>query len=208
MSAPDPCPFGSGAHPYLTVGTPTVDSVLLHVPAGSMLRGGRATAFPPARVAVDGTEYDFRAPRPIGATRLDTRASPASSGTRTASRGSSCGVPSDGGGVALWVDESYRYLMLYTGDDRPDVQRRSLAVEPMTCPPNAFNSARRPDRSRARRRVSRRVGDRPALRRARCCSFGSTANRRRWPQSSRGSTPCPACATERRPRPAATALRR
>jgi aldose 1-epimerase len=30
--------------------------------------------------------------------------------------------------------------MLYTGDSRPDVNRRSLAVEPMTCPPNAFRS--------------------------------------------------------------------
>jgi aldose 1-epimerase len=30
--------------------------------------------------------------------------------------------------------------MLYSGDDRPDVARRSLAVEPMTCPPNAFRT--------------------------------------------------------------------
>jgi aldose 1-epimerase len=30
--------------------------------------------------------------------------------------------------------------MLYTGDDRPDVNRRSLAVEPMSCPPNAFQT--------------------------------------------------------------------
>ena len=30
--------------------------------------------------------------------------------------------------------------MLFTGDPLPDVNRRSLAVEPMTCPPNAFRS--------------------------------------------------------------------
>ena len=30
--------------------------------------------------------------------------------------------------------------MLFTGDPLPDVSRRSLAVEPMTCPPNAFRS--------------------------------------------------------------------
>ena len=35
---------------------------------------------------------------------------------------------------------AYPYLMLYSGDDRPDVLRRSLAVEPMTCPPQAFRS--------------------------------------------------------------------
>ena len=41
--------------------------------------------------------------------------------------------------MTLWVDESYPYLMVFTGD-RPDVQRRGLAVEPMTCPPNSFRS--------------------------------------------------------------------
>ena len=30
--------------------------------------------------------------------------------------------------------------MLFTGDPLPDVARGALAVEPMTCPPNAFNS--------------------------------------------------------------------
>ena len=31
-------------------------------------------------------------------------------------------------------------LMLFTGDPLPDVDRRSLAIEPMTCPPNAFRT--------------------------------------------------------------------
>ena len=30
--------------------------------------------------------------------------------------------------------------MLFTGDLLPDVKRRSLAVEPMTCPPNALQT--------------------------------------------------------------------
>jgi aldose 1-epimerase len=30
--------------------------------------------------------------------------------------------------------------MVFTGDDLPDVARRGLAVEPMTCAPNAFRS--------------------------------------------------------------------
>ena len=42
--------------------------------------------------------------------------------------------------MTLWVDAAYPYLMLFTGDPLPDVARRSLAVEPMTCPPNAFRS--------------------------------------------------------------------
>ena len=32
------CPFGSGAHPYLPAGTPTVDSAVLRVPAGTVLQ--------------------------------------------------------------------------------------------------------------------------------------------------------------------------
>jgi aldose 1-epimerase len=42
--------------------------------------------------------------------------------------------------VTLWADESYPYLMVFTGDTLPDGGRRSLAVEPMTCAPNAFRS--------------------------------------------------------------------
>ena len=48
--------------------------------------------------------------------------------------------PDHGTEVSLWVDESYPYLMLFSGDPLPDVRRRSLAAEPMTCPPNAFRT--------------------------------------------------------------------
>ena len=98
-----------------------------------------AHGIPVGSASVAGTEYDFRQPRPIGGTTLDTAftglARDAGGLARVELR-----HPDQGGGVALWVDERYRYLMLYTGDDRPDVRRRSLAVEPMTCPPNAFRS--------------------------------------------------------------------
>lgn len=39
----------------------------------------------------------------------------------------------------LWFEEPYRYVQLFTGD-HPHVQRRGFAVEPMTCPPNAFRT--------------------------------------------------------------------
>jgi aldose 1-epimerase len=40
----------------------------------------------------------------------------------------------------LWVDETYSHVMFFTGDPLPDIARRSIAVEPMTCPPNAFRT--------------------------------------------------------------------
>jgi aldose 1-epimerase len=56
-------------------------------------------------------------------------------------------LPRDAAGIAqvqvdetvLWMGAAYRYVQLFTGD-LPDVGRRSLAVEPMTCPPNAFRT--------------------------------------------------------------------
>jgi aldose 1-epimerase len=42
--------------------------------------------------------------------------------------------------VTVWADAAWKYVQLFTGDPLPDVARRSLAVEPMTCPPNAFRT--------------------------------------------------------------------
>jgi aldose 1-epimerase len=88
---------------------------------------------------VGDTEYDFRKPRRIGSTTLDH--------AFTDLERDKDGVahvelrdPDHGTQVSLWVDQSYPYLMLFSGDPLPDVRRRSLAVEPMTCPPNAFQS--------------------------------------------------------------------
>jgi aldose 1-epimerase len=44
------------------------------------------------------------------------------------------------GDVTVWADEKWNYVQLFTGDDKPDVARRAIAVEPMTCPPNAFRT--------------------------------------------------------------------
>jgi aldose 1-epimerase len=134
----DPCPFGSGAHPYLTFGTGSVDSVLLQVPARTVLHSDER-GIPTGSGTVDGTEYDFSRPRAIGATKLDTAFTDLERDQDGLAR-VELRHPDHDGGLALWVDDRYSYLMLYTGDDRPDVNRRSLAVEPMTCPPNAFRS--------------------------------------------------------------------
>ena len=40
--------------------------------------------------------------------------------------------------MALWLDAKHRWLQVFTGDALPAHARESLAVEPMTAPPNAF----------------------------------------------------------------------
>ena len=88
---------------------------------------------------MDGKDYDFRRPREISATMLDNAFTDLERDEDGLAR-VALHDPREGHGLTLWVDESYPYLMLFTGDPLPDVDRRSLAVEPMTCPPNAFGS--------------------------------------------------------------------
>jgi aldose 1-epimerase len=43
------------------------------------------------------------------------------------------------GNVTVWADDAWSWRQVFTGD-LPGVSRRGLAVEPMTCPPQAFRS--------------------------------------------------------------------
>ena len=132
-------PFGLGFHPYLTVGTTVVDQARLRVPAQRRLvcddRG-----LPTGSVGVAGTEYDFTTDRPVGVTRLDTAYCEL---TRDGDGRVRVDLdhPDGGAGVTLWADERFGYLMVFTGDTLdPGSRRTGLAVEPMTCPPDAFRS--------------------------------------------------------------------
>ncbi len=128
-------PYACGAHPYLCVGE-GIDHLELTLPASTRtLTDDRL--IPVETVPVD-AEHDFRTPRAIGATAFDETYGDLSrdEGLATATLRD----PASGNGVALWVDERISWLLLYSGDDAPGLERRSLAVEPMTAPPNAFNS--------------------------------------------------------------------
>jgi aldose 1-epimerase len=132
------CPFGSGMHPYFTLGTPTVDAITLTVPAREVMASDRrGLPGPPRRV--EDTDLDFRRPRRLGGTTLDTTFT----GLERDDDGHARVVLHDeehGVEVAVWADEAYTHFQLFTGDPLPDVNRRSLAVEPMSCPANAFRS--------------------------------------------------------------------
>ncbi|MGH3003953.1 MAG: aldose 1-epimerase family protein [Gaiellaceae bacterium] len=133
----EPCPFGAGAHPYLTFGRERVDGLVLHAPGATRLTSD-GHGIPTGSEPVDGTDYDFRSPREIGALKLDT----AFTDLERDGDGRARIRVTAGGGEAttVWLGDEYGYAMLFTGDPLPDVARRSLAVEPMTCAPNAFRS--------------------------------------------------------------------
>ena len=132
------CPYGTGMHPYVTLGTETVDSLVLQAPGRTVLRTDDR-GIPVDSEPVEGTAYDFGKAKQIGATKLDHAFTDLERGNDGLAR-VELSDPDNGRSLSLWVDESYQYLQLFTGDPLSDVARRSLAVEPMTCPPNAFRS--------------------------------------------------------------------
>jgi len=135
-----PAPFGLGFHPYLTLGSPTVDVVRLTLPGQRCLvtddRG-----LPTGDAIVAGSEIDFTFGRRIGPTRLDTAFTDLARDGAGVAR-----VDLDdtetGRGATVWMDESFGYVMAYTADTVEPAGRRrqSIAIEPMTCPPDAFRS--------------------------------------------------------------------
>lgn len=134
----DACPYGSGAHPYLTLGTATINRLELRAPARTVLQSDER-GLPVSAQAVESTEYDFRKLRRIDSTELDHAFTDLERDHDGLAR-VELRDPDNKTQVSLWVDQSYSYLMLFTGDPLANVRRRSLAVEPMTCPPNAFRT--------------------------------------------------------------------
>lgn len=127
------CPYGVGAHPYLAAADGSVDELTVTIPADTVLESDER-GLPVADRRVEGTDFDFRSPKRVGRLQLDhcfTGLGREDDGRARVRLGN---------GTSLWVDRSFDYLMVFTGDGLPDVDRRSLAVEPMTCPPNAFRS--------------------------------------------------------------------
>ena len=131
-----PAPYGTGSHPYLTAGTPGIDECELELPASRWLPAGPRGIPAAAPQDVAGTQYDFRAARAIGSARLDH----AFTGlARDAGGRAWARLSTDGRQVSFWAGPGYQWLQVFTGDPLdPPHRRRALAVEPMTCPPNAF----------------------------------------------------------------------
>lgn len=134
----DPAPFGVGQHPYLAAGAPSIDRAHLRLPAGAWLEVDDRQLPTGRTVGVDGP-LDFREQRQIGETSLDH----CFTGLERDARGrASIDLRGeDGVTVTLWMDGAWGWAQVFTADSLPrPLTRRALAVEPMTCPPDAFRS--------------------------------------------------------------------
>ena len=150
-----PAPYAQGAHPYLVVADARADERVddwadhwvddwvdhwdLRMPADTRLLTNDRK-LPVGRQPVDDTAYDFRIARPIGDLQLDDAFT-------DLHRGDDGRVevelrnPRTGAAVVLWMDDAHNWVQIYSGDDlKPAQARRSLAIEPMTAPANAFRT--------------------------------------------------------------------
>ncbi len=131
-------PYGVCPHPYLVAGSSPLDQWVLDFAADSFLEVTPDRLLPLGLKSVEGHALDFRQARAIGSAEIDHAFT---------------GLTFDGGlarldvrdpagtGVGMSWDESCPWLQIHTADKpAPIPSRIGLAVEPMTCPPDAFNS--------------------------------------------------------------------
>ena len=133
-------PYGEGHHPYLAAPAGLrVDDCTLVLPAATRLVTDDRL-LPVGAEPVHETPFDLRAGRVLGDLRIDdcfTDLARDADGTAEVRF-----TGPDGRGAAVWMDASYTHVQVFTGDvvEPPSRRRFGLAVEPMTCPPDALRT--------------------------------------------------------------------
>lgn len=132
-------PYAHGQHPYLSPGEGTLNDCTLQLQADTRIATDPERQLPTGLESVAGTPYDFRTARKVGDVQIDyaftdlTRDADGRAWIRLTGR--------DEKTAMVWVDEHYPIIEVYTADTlQPDRRRRGLGAEPMTAPPNAFQT--------------------------------------------------------------------
>ncbi|WP_246117486.1 aldose 1-epimerase family protein [Cellulomonas composti] len=129
-------PYGVGFHPWLSPGGGAVDECTLQV-------GVTRHVTVDDRLLPTGDEepagpYDLAEPLSLRGVQLDDAwlAPVLDDEGRSWARFSA----PDGRTVAMWADETFTAWQVCTGDGIPRIERRGVAVEPMTCIADAFRT--------------------------------------------------------------------
>jgi len=127
-------PFGAGSHPYLSTHGHALADTTLRLPARERLVMDEHQV-PVGTRTVAGSSYDLRRGRRLRDQRLDD----GFTGLETEHGRGATEVRTPSGGARLWFDEAFRYVQVFTLDALTPNQP-GVAIEPMTCAPNAFNT--------------------------------------------------------------------
>lgn len=135
-----PAPYGTGSHCYLVAGPGSVDDWSLRLPAGEVLEVTPDRLLPVRRQPVTDGAFDFTAGRGLEGLEVDH----AFTGLRADDDGLVRAQVrgGDGGVECAWDPAVLPWVQVHTADLGTGVpgHRDGLAVEPMTCAPDAFNS--------------------------------------------------------------------
>ena len=139
----DTCPSGSASTPTSSPATEPIDTAHLRCrPTSGSVLDDRGLPTGEVR-SVEGTEYDFTEARPIGPTQLDTAYTGLERG-RDRLAWAELAEPAGAGGDrgCGWTRASATSCATPVTRSDPTERRRAVAIEPMTCPPDAFRSGR------------------------------------------------------------------
>lgn len=128
-------PYGVCCHPYFIAGPEPLDEWTFSLPAGSVLDVDERLLPTGLLDIEEQPDLDFREPRPIGDVHIDHAYTQLSSGSIRLESAS-------GRAISMEFDaEDLPWVQVHTAD-HPDLEknRAGLAVEPMTCPPDAFRT--------------------------------------------------------------------
>jgi aldose 1-epimerase len=141
----DAAPFGTAPHPYLVAGSGALDTWTLELPASEVLEVTPDRLIPVRLAPVAGSDrFDRRSPRVLGDVEIDHAYTALERGDDGDARVRLTG-PSGAGVQMVWGNEC-PWVQIHTADlpggaAQPG-HRAGLAVEPMTCAPDAFNADR------------------------------------------------------------------
>jgi aldose 1-epimerase len=133
-----PAPYGLCPHPYLVAGPGPLDEWTVQIPATEFMEVSADRLLPEGMAAVEGHAFDFRTEKMLGAVEIDhafTGLIPDENGLAAVRIHDPSGT-----GVELEWGAVWPWLQIHTADKPTGPSRLGLAVEPMTCPPDAFNS--------------------------------------------------------------------
>ena len=129
-------PYGVGFHPWLSPGPGPVDACTLRLDAARRVTVDERL-LPTGTQPVSG-DFDLRAGRLLDGVVLDDAwvdATPGDDGLTWATL-----TGADGRTVGVWADATLPAWQVCTGDGIPGIERRGVAVEPMTCVADAFRT--------------------------------------------------------------------